>query len=462
MPTTKAQAKKATTTKPTLGELTQDQSGMPSVIGGAWEGFGVVSPGTYKNYRLMRSNPTIALARAVFHAPVKAAKWSFQKGDTGTDDMLAFIKDMLDPMRAWIMHNLLFGMDYGHADCEKVFEVVDGKLVLKKLKPLRVEKTDVLIDPHGGFAGVKQEKIVLPPEKVLHWTYDMEAGDLNGRSWFENCRPEWSAWKETRERLGKYTAKVAGTVVLLRYPQGDSKGEDGDTKANKDHADTILTGLGRGAGVAIPVRLYKWAQQLLRAGVDVTKLVQWQFDTLEPKTAHGKDFVDTLQHMERLLSRALLVPERAILEGVHGTKAEAGEHGDVFLTIAQEVLDDIIRHLNWYVVDQLLVLNWGEAARGSVKIEAEPLEDKAKAFLRQLLRQIIGPQTVDVFLDNWDMDAVMEMLGQPKAQERVTPEGMGPSPETTPEEERDKVAVAAFTRMVGNLVRMRGNGNDTP
>lgn len=459
---TKTQAKKATTTKPTFGELTQDQSGMPSVIGGAWEGFGVVSPGTYKNYRLMRSNPTIALARAVFHAPIKAAKWSFQKGDTATDDMLTFIKDMLDPMRAWIMHNLLFGMDYGHTDCEKVFEVVDGKVVLNKLKPLRVERTDVLIDPHGGFAGVKQEKIVLPSEKVLHWTYDIEAGDFNGRSWFENCRPEWSAWKETRERLGKYTQKVAGTTVVCRYPQGDAKGESGDTKPNKEHAESVLAGLSRSMAVAIPMRIYKWAQVLLRSGVDITKLVEWQFDLLEPKTAHGADFISTLQHMERQLSRALLVPERAILEGVHGTKAEAGEHGDIFLTIAQEVLDGIIRHLNWYVVDQLLVLNWGEAARGLVWIEPEPLEDQAKAFLRQLLKQIISPQTVDVFLDNWDMDAVMEMLGQPKAQERVTPEGYAPSPEATPEEERDQVVAAALHRIAGDLERMRGNGNGTP
>ncbi len=457
MPTTKSQAKKATTRKPKFGELTQSQSGEPSIIGGMFPDF--VDPVVYKHYRHLRTIPTIALARAVFQAPVKAAKWSWQKSDTASDDMLAFIKDMLDPMRSWIMHNTLYGMDYGHGDFEKVFEVDGSQIVLTKLKPLRVEKTKVLVGPQGSFAGVEQEKLRLPPEKVFHWTYDMEAGDLNGRSWFENARAVWSDWLKTWKRLGRYTEKVAGTVVLLRYPQGDLKGADGDTKANKEHAEAILSGLGRGAGVAIPVRFYKWAKELLRGGVDITKLISWQFDTLEPKTAHGKDFVDTLQHMERQLARAMLVPERAILEGVHGTKAEAGEHGDVFLTIAQEVLDDIVRHLNWYVVDQLLVLNWGEAARGQVWIEAEPLVDAAKIFLRQLLKQIIGPQTVDVFQDNWDFDAVMEMLGQPKAQERVTPAGMGPSPELTPEEERDELAASIMARMIGYQLRRRGNGN---
>lgn len=456
MPTTKTQAKKATTAKPTIGEQTQAQSGVPSVVGGV---FDFVEPGTYPNYRRMRTVPTIALARAVFHAPIKAAKWSWQKADTASDDMLAFVKDNLDTMRPWIMHNTLYGMDYGHTDFEKVFEVVGSRLVLKKLKPLRVEKTKVLVEPSGSFAGVKQEKVVLAAENVLHWTYDMEAGDLNGRSWFENARTISDAWEKTWKRLGRYMEKVAGTVVLLRYPQGDLKGADGDTKANKLHAESILAGLGRGAGVAIPVRFYKWAQEMARKGIDVSKLISWQFDTLEPKTAHGKDFVDTLQHQERQLARALLVPERAILEGVHGTKAEAGEHGDVFLTIAQEVLDDIIRHLNWYVVDQLLVLNWGEAARGQVWIEPEPLQDEAKAFLRQLLKQIIGPQTVDVFLDNWDMDAVMDMLGQPKAQERVTPRGLELSPEATPEEARDQLVAAALARMVGDLARRRRDGN---
>ena len=459
MPTTKTQAKKATTRKPTLGELTQAQSGEVSVVGGV---FDFVEPGTYKNYRRMRTVPTVALARAVFHAPIKAAKWSWQKADDASDDMLDLVKDNLDTMRPWIMHNALYGMDYGHTDFEKVFEVVGGRLVLKKLKPLRVEKTKVLVEPSGSFAGVKQEKIVLAPENVLHWTYDMEAGDFNGRSWFENARTIWSAWEKTSKQLGRYTQKVAGTTVLLRYPQGDLKGESGDVQANKKHAENILAGLGRGAGVAIPVRFFGWAQDMLRKGIDPTKLVQWQFDLLEPKAAHGKDFVDTLQHQERQLARALLVPERAILEGVHGTKADAGEHGDVFLTIAQEVLEDIIRHLNWYVVDQLLVLNWGEAARGQVWIEPEPLQDEAKSFLRALFRQVINPQTADL-LENWlDLDAVLELLGLPKAQGRVSVGQVESSAELTPEEDRDQVVAAALTRMVGDLARRRGNGNGTP
>jgi len=120
------------------------------------------------------------------------------------------------------------------------------------------------------------------------------------------------------------------------------------------------------------------------------------------------------------LLRGYLVPERAGIEGQFGTKAEAEAHTDIVLFEGQWTLDDLIRHLNWYIVDQLLALNYGEAARGTVWIEAEPIIDEQAGLLRELVKSVISSDTIDIFQTWTDVDQILDQLGIPRR-----PEGEG-------------------------------------
>ncbi len=440
-------------TKPsTPGEKTGNQAAQPIGMPINMPGFGTIGPfsvAAYKRYRQMRNNPNVALARAIFMGPIKSANWSYEVQENGDDTMRQFVEEQLDPLRYWILHNTLFGLDYGHADFEKVWAIVEGRLGYRKLKPLRVENTEILIDKDtGSFLGLKNNSTELMPADTFHWTYDMEAGNFYGRSWFENIKNEWSAWNQTRERLGKYLFKVAGTIPIMRYPPGTAKDESGVEQDNYKHAQNVLAQLGQGHGVAMQHTLASWAQEALRQGVDVTKLMAWSIEFLETKGRHGTEFVESMRHFERQIFRGLLVPERVATEGEHGTKAESGVHADIALQNSQEVLDDVIRHVNWYLVDPLLAVNWGAGAVGGVVVKAEPLVDHKRALIEKLVTQVLAPQNADLFARWLSVDGMLDVLGLPKMDDSLDDLETQDDEAPTPEEERDTFLAAMMRERV--------------
>lgn len=461
MPTTKAQAKKATEKQPKLGEKTGRQ--VPAQVFGGLsrlEGFGRVEPGTYINYRNLRRNPTVALARAIFTAPIKAAAWSFERDDDVSDDILKDITDQVEPLRPWLLHNGMYALDYGHTDFEKVFIVDGGRIRLQKCKPLLVEETQVRVTDNGVFAGVRQPNlgnVMLPAEKVFHFTYDSEANNFNGRSWFENVRVVVNAWDKTMERMGRYSNKVSGIIPQIFYPPGEDTDQEGNSNPNEDQAQKVLHSLGDGVGVAIPIQLLPWAQDALQAGVPIAELLSWKIKFLEPARAHGVEFVQMEKHLEALIMRGLLVPERVGIEGQFGTKAEAGEHAQICLQIAEEVLQDFVRHVNWYIVDQLLALNYGERFRGKVRIIPEPLVNEVRAFIFKMIESVLSPQTVDVMPEWFDMDTLLDMTGLPKAAEVVTLSPAEAPPEDMSREKAEFVS-AALRRIQEAISAGNGQG----
>jgi hypothetical protein len=91
------------------------------------------------------------------------------------------------------------------------------------------------------------------------------------------------------------------------------------------------------------------------------------------------------------------------LEGQFGTKAEAQTHGDLGLLDGEKLLRDTSRVVNWHVVDQLLVLNFGEDARGSVYFEPNPLQDASVQFARDLVKAMMstpdGREEIKIYAD---------------------------------------------------------------
>ncbi len=105
-----------------------------------------------------------------------------------------------------------------------------------------------------------------------------------------------------------------------------------------------------------------------------------------------------------------------MLEAAHGTRADADAHGDVALTDAELLYGDIVAQLNGDVVDQLLALNYGQAARGSVWLKPAPLRGPRLATLRAMVQRLSAePQARQQMLARLDLDAVFDLLELPRA-----------------------------------------------
>jgi|GEM_PF-900439 len=413
-----------TSAEPLTGEWTQSQSrakaaSTPFANPG---GFRRPPRATYDLYRRIRSNPTVAMARIAGFAPIKAAGWSVN-GEQATQTMKAFVHDALIWMRPHLLHHIRFALDYGWQAFEKVWHVRKIKdrpaMVYRKLKPLLPELTDIRINKEtGAFAGIEQQNTLLGPNKSFLFTYDIEGDNFYGRSRLENVRQTWSHWNDTMERLGMLSKKVSGTIPILEYPDGESEDESGNKQDNTDTAVKVLQDLSNGVGVAFTNTPSKWVWQLLQSNPNINlgslgNIKSWSLDMLETQSGHVGELLQLLQHEEKLMARGMLVPERSITEAtLAGSRADSKSAADIALTIAADLQADILQCVNWYLVDPLLTVNFGPDAVGKVRIEAEPLQDEAKAFMRTLLTDVLkNPANTDLLLQLINVDAHLDQLG---------------------------------------------------
>ena len=433
--------------RPEVGEQTgaqkKDGVSINDIFGSAvqYKGYDAPPPGTIETYRRMRGNPTIALARTVATMPIRTADIAFEAENNVDDERVEFVQGVIEPLWPRLLKDLLFALDFGYSAFEKVWEVQDGKLVYGKLKALLPEITEIQEDKESGsFAGLKNGKVILPPESCYLFSYDDEPGHPYGRSRNENVRKVWSEWDQAVGKEGQYVTKVSAVIPTVEYPEGRSQDSQGNEKDNFELAKRVLEQLCSGRGVAMPNVLAQYAHDLIRSGVDITKLKAWTISFLETQGQHGAELDVILRHKESLMMRGWLVPERAAIEGQQGTKAEASSHADIGVAVAELVLNDILRSANDYLINPLLVYNYGPKAKGTVYLSTAGLTAEQKAFTRTIISGVITqPGNIDLFLRLIDYDALLDQVGLPKQGEIADAGDWQPPSTANPEEAKANI-----------------------
>jgi hypothetical protein len=366
---------------------------------------------SYDTYRTIRKDPTIALARTLVAAPVLIGNWMVEADKDTPTERKDLITECIIPMRDHVMETaLLFAhVDFGWQAYEKVFAYKDGRVILAKLKPLLVDITEIMVSAaHGTFAGLRQsrDELTLSLAKSLLISFRVEGTNWYGEGLLEGVRMTCNKWNDADLSASRYDRKIAGSRLVIKYPKGTSPLGGVDT-LNENIAVAMGKSLEASGIVVCPNILEEDGEE---SGF-VLKI-------LEDKGGRQAEFIDRLKYLDSLKARALLLPERAALEGQYGTKAEAAEHADIAITSMELVDRRITRHINWHVVDQLLALNFGESARGSVWLTPTPLVDEALGFLRELYVKVLESPTG--FLEEYgsiDTKQLKEGLGIPIIEE---------------------------------------------
>lgn len=407
---------------PTPGELTQAQ-GKRAAYGIYPEslGFSATPAPTIKFYRQMRKSPTIAVARAAAFIPIKASPWSYEAKDESVPDQhVAEIERQVAPLRVQFLHDIAYAMDYGYQAWEKVWSIgrsESGQVMqLDKLKPLLADKTKPRVSvATGAFRGVEQGDIKLGPEKSLWYAFNAEAGDWFGEPRNENVRAEYWIWRQIVERIGRLVVKVTGTIPIIRYPEGKSKDASHAMVDNFDLGVTVMRDIASGKGVLMPDHLAKWAEEYIEKGGDPTKVKSWNVDVLETTAGHVGELMELAKHFETLQVRGWLVPERGILEATQaGSRADSGTAANLSLTIAEDLADNICDFVTHYVVNPILLYNFGEQAVDTVRVIHEPLSDAEKAFFRDIIKGLIDkPSDSELVQRVLDVDAMLEQAALP-------------------------------------------------
>lgn len=408
------------------GEKTRMQlPGVALTYGGAGLHLSLPSPlpRTYATYRKLRTDPTLALARAVSVAPVLASSWEVEGED---EERVELIREQVLPIREQLLEPAMYGgIDFGWQGFEEVWDSRGGRTTLKKIKPLLQDITEVLVDAvTGEFAGYRQGAVTLPVDACLHVAFRVEGTQWHGQSLMENARRVHNEWVEANAGAARFDRKIAGSHWVVYFPPGSSP-MNGVSKPNDLIAQDILRSLESSGSVAVPRTVAKWMDELNKDEMG------WKIELITSRGEGG--FGDRLRYLDVQKVRAILVPERMALEAEFGTKADAGVHSNLAVTMRELEHKHVTRLVNWHLVDRLLALNWGEEARGSVLLKPTPLTDEALGYLRSVYSALlVNPQGFQQEFPNVDVASLRERLRVP-TQENPEPLPAPAGPEGPPE-----------------------------
>lgn len=366
--------------------------------------------GTYAVYRQLRKDPTVALGRGLLVSGILAGSWSVESDEGTNPAMVDFVKTLV-PFRENLMRTIVgYGrVDFGWMPFEKIFTVVNG-LITVRLKALLHDITVILIDTKGNFSGYRQDNtgtpIDIPVEKCLHIAFDVEAQNYYGVPLLENIRAIQTSWNDCDAGAKRYDKKIAGSHWIVHYPPGTSQIDD-ETVDNADVARQLLLALESSGSMSLPSTTAEYVQEL--NDTSVSKLYQWDVKLISDVSARQPAFADRLKYLDSLKIRGLILPERSMLEGKYGTKAEAGEHIGLAITHMQNIDKSITRTINEQMVNQLLELNFGSDAIDRVRLVAAPLVDTQIAFIRELYLKVLAAADSGTI----DTEALKESLNIP-------------------------------------------------
>lgn len=350
---------------------------------------------TYNTYREIRLQPTVALVRALSAAPIVAAGWHVDADEDVPDrqKMIDAIEHDFMPLREDFLERALNDTcDYGFAPFEEVWGIVDGRLALIRLRSLLVDITTIMIwRDTGQFAGYTQHeyttRLLVPTLNALNITVNREGDNHYGRPILENVRKTYNRYTQSDDGAARYDHKMAGTHLVIQYPVGMTLIDDVD-KDNYDIAKEIEKDFKSSGTLIMPQVVSK-----MITGTNLTpemlKKASWNiFFLTDGGSQHS--FVPRLEYLDINFVRGLLTPERSIIQGQSGTRAESSEHSKGAMSERDKTHRFLVRMLNWHGVDRMLVANWGEKARGKARIVAESITDAQKKFFQEMFTALIN------------------------------------------------------------------------
>jgi hypothetical protein len=384
-------------------------------------------------------DPTIAMIQELSLAPYVAASWSVTELEGAPEGAGSFVLAEMQRHKLKLLTAIVNGhMEWGWSPFEKIFKVKDQSWVIEEYKPLLQSMSTLVVDKQSGeIVGLKQDAFnnnqatEIDRAKLFYSGYNVRGQNWYGRPVYKTVEATANNYATTQAAACKYDAKVAGSHWLVKYPTGVSGWKGAKKVDNFTIAHEILAGLVASGGVVIP--------QTVRAEIDQLNdpnenKAQWDISILSDSGSTAAAFGDRSNYMDKLKVRAFGWPERAILEGQFGTKAEAETHGDFALFNVEIKHGRIVEEINKQDVDQLMWWNYGEASVGTVILTVSPLSDSRKAILKEIFMQIIGdPGGLAMNIDMFDMQQFRDILQIP-----TDPNATETIPDEEPEQEEDE------------------------
>lgn len=364
----------------------------------------------YAAVRKMRKHPTVALARQLCIAPLLAAPWTIETNDGAPTGAEQLIEKAVMPLKFHLLKTSLLGcLDFGWQAYEKVFKIMpDSSTGIDKIKPLLQDITEINIDPAtGSFNGVKNGEVTLALEETLLVNMEVEGTNWYGESFSAIVEKPYNEWMFCNDAAVRYDQKLAGAHWVIHYPKGFTM-VDGVKTDNFVLAKQVVAALQSSGSIVV----CKTVEGMVDGLNGDTKA--WEIELKSAYPTANVAFIDRLKYQDALMARAYGLPERAVLEGQFGTKAEAEAHADFAITNMELRHQMMVLQYNWHLVNHLLRLNYGEEAENTVYLKVSPITDVNLQYLRQIYTTLLSnPETMSAEQMEVDITSLREQVGIP-------------------------------------------------
>lgn len=386
-----------------------------------------VSVAFYDRVPDIRRDPTVKLAREFAIAPVLGGKWSVESEKSAPVEAQAVLEEEMARVRFELLRTAMLGrIDYGWQPYEKAFKCrQDSYVGIDFLKPLLQRITTILVEERTGrYWGLRQDvpvglnsttvgsEVYLTGVESFVVSQDVEGTNWYGEPTLKAVEGPYDEALQITKTAKKYDRKIAGSHFIVYYPLGTSKFK-GTELDNGAIAQKLVESIEAVGGMAVPRSVVQAIDSMnIKAGNN--EALQWKVELLTDAGAGQTPFIDRLKYIDVLKVRAFGLPERAVIEGQFGTKAEAEAHADLAIVNMETKHQDVTAQIQLGLVDQILLMNWGPSAVGTVRLVASPLADRALTFVRELYKLMLGnPQGFMQEAAAMDLGQLRERLGLP-------------------------------------------------
>lgn len=365
----------------------------------------------YETARTIRRYPTIAMGRAILAAPIIGRRAVISGESSRARRVLE--KVLLPVYKSYLRNTTYACIDYGWLahEVQPYKNKLDGVYQVR-MKPLRHEYTDLTADAQGFVNGAvnyvpnprtvsaKLDRVKVRGSNFCHAAAADEYANPYGYAMLKNVEDTYNAYFEVEESAKRYNKKIAGSHWKLTFPIGYTPVDDGNgnqqMKSNQLIANELLASLRSSGMVAIPVNPDS-IKGMLEGEVGASSSPAWSLELLS-ESGSQDIFLDRERFLDALMMRGLILPERIALEGQFGTKAEASEHADIALNAIEQYGDNIFEWVNGPtgVCASILAINGIDWYPGIAYLDAMPLSDDAKQFMREIMRALVNG-TTDLF-----------------------------------------------------------------
>jgi len=342
------------------------------------------------------------MARQFAITPIIGAKWSIE-GPDASDAIVEASGNLVTELKDdYLTHIISCCYDFGWGAAELWYDT-DYQV---HFKPLANDLTQVQIDETGEFSGLYQPltMVEIPKEYSCYVSMYAEPGKYYGVGYMETARKAYGYWLSAAAGSDRYSTKIAGSHWVIYYPNGEYVDSSGNTQDNSVLADEILTSLESSGAVALPQPVARYVEDLNK----VSDIPSWKVELLSDTGPRNASFNETLRYLDTQFCRAFGLPERSVLEGQYGTKAESESQKDYALTSMDYLSNFFAKEFQKQILVPYLALYFGEDQAKQVEVCPSAIDPEALIYARTVATQVLSPQMVDV-------DSLLDQVGIPKA-----------------------------------------------